>query len=325
MDSIGNKVDGKARDLIGRLVTASPRRPLSDLYFYLITISWPALMILIAALFAVINALFALAYVLDGGVANARPGSFTDAFFFSVQTMATIGYGTMSPRSFLTNVLVSIEAMSGLTSLAVVTGLVFARFSRPTARVRFSRTVVITQREGVPSLMFRVVNQRSNRIVEAQIHVVLARREITREGESVRRFHDLAVLRSRNALFSLSWTVIHQITEDSPLFGATEASLKASRSLIIASLVGLDDSFLQNVHGRYVWTADEIAWGMRFVDVLHELPDGSFAIDYSRFDDVVPEAEAFPATPPQASPGASIGPAAPILLAQEAEDRGKNG
>jgi inward rectifier potassium channel len=316
MGSTDNKLDDKARGMIGRVVTASPHLPLGDLYFYLTTISWPALLLIVAALFAVINALFALGYVLDGGVANARPGSFTDAFFFSVQTMATIGYGTMAPRSFISNVLVSIEAMSGLTALAMVTGLVFARFSRPTARVRFSRTAVISRRDGVPSLMFRVVNQRSNRIVEAQIHVVLARREMTREGESVRRFHDLALARGRNALFSLSWTVIHPITGDSPLFGETDESLKASRSMIIASLVGLDESFLQMVHGRYVWTADEIAWGMRFADVLQELPDGSFSIDYSRFDEVVPAAAAPPAAP--------IGSAAQILPAQEAENRGKS-
>ena len=106
----------------------------------------------------------------------------------------------------------------------------------------------------------------------------------------MRRFYDLALSRARNALFSLSWTVNHPIVEGSPLFGETAASFKASRSLIIASLVGMDESFLQNVHVRYVWTADEIAWGMRFVDVLQELPDGSFLIDYSRFDDVVPAA-----------------------------------
>jgi inward rectifier potassium channel len=152
--------------------------------------------------------------------------------------------------------------------------------------------MAISPRDGVPSLMFRAVNQRSNRIVEAQIHVVLSRWETTREGESMRRFYDLHVARSRNALFSLSWTVIHPIVEQSPLFGETAASLKASRSMIVASLVGMDESFLQNVHVRYVWTADEIAWGMRFADVLQELPDGSFSIDYSRFDEVLQAANA---------------------------------
>ncbi len=292
MDSTRNKLDGKARDTIGRVTSGGPAHPpVSDLYFYLTTVSWPALLAIIVGVFGFINCLFAIGYMIDGGVSNARPGSFADAFFFSVQTMATIGYGTMAPRSFGSNVLVSIEAMSGLIALAVVTGLVFARFSRPTARVRFSRLVVISPRDGVPSLMFRAVNQRSNRIVEAQIHVVLSRWETTREGDSMRRFYDLALSRGRNALFSLSWTVTHPIVEGSPLLGETAASLKASRSMVIASLVGMDESFLQNVHVRYVWTADEIAWGMRFADVLQELPDGSFWIDYSRFDEVMPVAQ----------------------------------
>jgi inward rectifier potassium channel len=287
-DRTNTELSVKDRDTIGRVTSALPRPAVSDLYFYLTTISWPALLAIIFAAVGLINSLFALAYMADGGVANARPGSFADAFFFSMQTMATIGYGTLAPRSLGANVLVSIEAMSGLIAFAVVTGLVFARFSRPTARVRFSRVIAISPRDGVPSLMFRAVNQRSNRIVEAQIHVVASRWETTREGESMRRFYDLHLARSRNALFSLSWTVIHPIDERSPLFGETAASMKASRSLIIASLVGLDESFLQNIHVRYVWTADEIAWGMRFADVLLELPDGSFEIDYSRFDEVVP-------------------------------------
>jgi len=293
MDSINNKLDVKDRDNIGRITSGGPAQPpVSDVYFYLTTVSWPKLLLIIVGLFGFINCLFAIGYMIDGGVANARPGSFADAFFFSVQTMATIGYGVMAPHSFVSNMMVSVEALSGLTSLAVVTGLIFARFSRPTARVRFSRVFAISLRDGVPSLMFRAVNQRSNRIVEAQIHAVFSRWETTREGESMRRFYDLHLARSRNALFSLSWTVIHPIVEDSPLFGETAASLSASRALIVVSLVGLDESFLQNVHVRYVWNADEIAWGMRFVDVLQELPDGSFSIDYSRFDDVVPAAQA---------------------------------
>jgi inward rectifier potassium channel len=287
-DSANIELDRKARDDIGRITSGGPRPRLNDLYFFLTTIPWPALLLIVVGVFGLINCVFALGYMVDGGVTNARRGSFADAFFFSVQTMATIGYGMMVPRSFGSNIMVSIEALSGLTALAVVTGLVFARFSRPTARVRFSRLVAISPRDGVPSLMFRAVNQRSNRIVEAQIHVVLSRWEMTREGDSLRRFYDLALSRARNSLFSLSWTVVHPIIPSSPLFGETAESLKASRSMIIASLVGMDESFLQNVHVRYVWVADEIVWGMRFADVLHEFPDGTFSIDYSHFDELVP-------------------------------------
>jgi inward rectifier potassium channel len=291
-DLNNNQLDYKARDNIGRITSGGPAQPpVSDLYFYLTTVSWPKLLLIIVGLFGFIKCLVALGYMIDGGVANARRGSFTDAFFFSVQTMATIGYGVMAPSSLVANIMVSIEALSGLVALAVVTGLVFARFSRPTARVRFSRVAVISPRDGVPSLMFRAANQRNNRIVEAQIHVVLSRWEMTREGESIRRFYDLAITRARNALFSLSWTVVHPIVEGSPLLGETAASLKASRSMIIVSLVGMDESFLQNVHVRYVWVADEIIWGTRFADVLHEFPDGTYSIDYSHFDEVVPAAQ----------------------------------
>lgn len=263
---------------------------LGDLYHRLLTCSWPALLALVVALFALANALFALAYMLDGGIAHARPGSFADAFFFSVQTMATIGYGTMAPVSTFANAVVCVEALSGLLALAIVTGLVFARFSRPTARVRFSRVAVISRRDGVPSLMFRMANERANRIVEAQAHVVLARQETTAEGESVRRFHDLALARDRNALFSLSWTVIHPITERSPLFGETAESLAAARAQIVASLTGLDESFLQMVHARYIWDAEEIVWDARFVDILQQAADGVM-IDYSRFDEVAAAGE----------------------------------
>ncbi len=258
---------------------------LGDLYHRLLTCSWPALLALIVGLFVAANCLFALIYMLDGGIAHAHPGSFADAFFFSVQTMATIGYGTMAPASTLANVVVCFEALSGLLALAIVTGLVFARFSRPTARVRFSRVAVISRRDGVPSLMFRMANERANRIVEAEAHVVLARQETTAEGESVRRFHDLTLARGRNALFSLSWTVIHPITEHSPLFRETPQSLSAARAQIVASLTGLDESFLQTVHARYIWDAEEIVWNARFVDILEGTPDGVM-IDYSRFDEV---------------------------------------
>jgi inward rectifier potassium channel len=279
---------GQASDLVSQVALSTPHRPFADLYYSLITVPWPVLLLMIVATFALINGAFALAYMFDGGVTNARPGSFADAFFFSVQTMATIGYGTMAPRSIFANVLVSIEAMSGLTSLAVVTGLVFARFSRPTARVRFSSKAVISTRDGVPSLMFRVVNERSNRIVEADTHVVLARRALTMEGERVRNFQDLALARGRNALFSLSWTVIHPITEHSPLYGETRESLSASRAMVIVSLTGMDETFLQTVHARHAYFSDDIVWGMRFADILQELPDRGFTIDYARFDDLVP-------------------------------------
>jgi len=267
-------------------IHGAPTGVFEDLYHFLVTSSWPALIGLIAAAFAVANLVFALGYYLDGGIENARPGSFTDAFFFSVQTMATIGYGKMVPISMFTNILVSIEALSGLVALALMTGLVFAKFSRPTARVRFSRYVVIGPRDGVISLMIRMANQRADRIVEANIHAVFARQETTAEGESIRRFYDLGMTRNVSSLFVLSWTAVHRIVPGSPLFGETRESLADSQPQVIVSITGLDEVFSQTIHARYAYGLDEIIWGARYADVLVTHPDGSQSVDYTHFDDV---------------------------------------
>jgi inward rectifier potassium channel len=261
-----------------------------DLYHFLLVSSWPRLVILLATAYVAANALFAGAYLLEGhSLEHADAGSFSDAFFFSVQTMATIGYGYIIPRTLFANILVTVEALIGLLGLAVVTGLVFAKFSRPTARVLFSRVAVVTPRDGVPSLMFRMANQRGNQIVEARIHVVLALTETTAEGEIIRRLFDLEMARAQNALFALSWTAIHPITAGSPLHRATQASLAAEEAEVIVSLTGLDESFAQTVHARHSYTADEIIWGARFVDILSRMPDGRRMIDYTQFHDVVPD------------------------------------
>jgi inward rectifier potassium channel len=260
----------------------------SDFYHHLITSSWPFLLLQIAIAFVVANSLFAVGYYLDGGVENARPGSFADVFFFSVETMATIGYGKMAPATLLAHILMSIEALTGLISLALVTGLIFSKFSRPTARVRFSRWAVISNRDGVPSLMFRTANVRANEIVEAQIHVVLARQERTAEGEDVRRFYDLELSRYRNPIFSFSWTAIHPITPASPLYGATPATLTEADAAITVSLTGLDETFSQTVYTRYSYEVADIVWGARLADIRIATPGGGYAFDYSQFDEVVP-------------------------------------
>ena len=270
-----------------RPIRGAPTRPLEDLYHSLVTAPWPLLIVVIAAAFAIANLLFALGYYLDGGIENARLHSFADMFFFSVQTMATIGYGKLVPISMFANILVSIEALTGLVALALMTGLVFAKFSLPTARVRFSRYAVIGPRDGKTSLMIRMANMRANRIVEANIHVVLARQETTLEGETLRRLYDLQMTRNSSAMFALSWTAVHQITESSPLFGATRESMAGSAPEIIVSITGLDETFSQTIHARHTYELDEIAWNARFADVLVLHPDGSRSVDYTHFDDVV--------------------------------------
>jgi inward rectifier potassium channel len=260
----------------------------NDFYHQLMTSSWPKLLLQVIASFLMVNGLFAAAYLLGGGIHNARPGSFADAFFFSVQTMATIGYGSMTPDGLFANILVSTEAVTGLLAFALVTGLVFSKFSRPTARVRFTRRAVISVRDGVPSLMFRMVNVRANQIVEAQIHVVFARQETTLEGEQVRRFYDLDLSRDRNAIFVYSWTAIHPIDETSPFYGTTAESLAAAEADITVSLTGIDETFSQTVYARYYYGDDEIVWGARLANITQRTPDGEFMLDLTRFDDVDP-------------------------------------
>jgi inward rectifier potassium channel len=272
--------------------TAASRNPqdgyFADFYHQLMTSSWPLLILQVVGAFTMVNCLFASGYLIAGGIEHARPGSFADAFFFSVQTMATIGYGTMAPAGLVANLLASGEALTGLLTFALVTGLVFSKFSRPTARVRFTRNAVISLRDGVPSLMFRMANVRANQIVEAQIHVVFARQEHTLEGEEVRRFYDLELTRYRNAIFVYSWTAIHPIDLNSPLYDATAQSLKESDADITVSLTGIDETFSQTVYARYYYDAEDIIWGARLADITARTPEGEFFLDFTQYDQVVP-------------------------------------
>lgn len=261
----------------------------SDLYHWLLTLSWPWFLVLISLGYVVTNALFAFAYLVGGdGIANARPGNFLDAFFFSVQTMASIGYGAMYPQTPYANVLVTVEALMGLLGLSMATGLMFARFSRPTARVLFSHVAVITAYNGVPSLMFRAANQRQNWILEAQMWVTLVRNEITQEGQFMRRFYELPLVRSHSPLFALSWTVMHMIDENSPFYGVTAEMMVEEEMEIIVTLTGIDETVAQSIHARHSYDAREILWNMQFLDILSKTRDGRRVVDYSRFHEVVP-------------------------------------
>ncbi len=260
-----------------------------DPYHLLLTIPWSMFLALTTSGYLVANALFALVYLAGGNsIANARPGSFSDAFFFSVQTMASIGYGVMYPRTFYANVVVTFEALIGLLGVAVGTGLAFARFSRPTARVLFTRVVVIAPHDGVPTLMFRTANQRRNQILEAQLRVRLVRDEVTQEGHFMRRFHDLELVRSQNPVFSLSWTAMHPIDENSPLYGTTAEMLGRAETSLVVSLTGIDETVAQTIYARHTYVARDILWNKRFVDIVSRTEDGDRSIDYTYFHDVMP-------------------------------------
>ncbi len=260
--------------------------PMRDIYHLALTISWARFLLVFLVLYLLVNLAFAGLYVADlGDISGARPGNFADAFFFSVQTLATIGYGGMTPADLYANILVTLESIVGITLVALATGLMFARFSRPTARVMFSEVAVIGPRDGVPTLMLRMANQRRNQILQANVVLSLLRDEMTEEGEVMRRFHDLKVQRASTPVFALSFTVMHEITPESPLYGETAQSLAAEDAELVISVTGIDETMSQTVHARHSWGANEIRFGHRFVDILGWLEDGSRAIDFTRFHD----------------------------------------
>jgi inward rectifier potassium channel len=262
-----------------------------DVYHLMLTMPWRWFFGVQAMAYLIFNAVFALFYLaVPGSVANARPGSFADAFFFSVQTMATIGYGVMAPATLYGNVMVTIEALLGFASFAVAAGLIFARFSQPTARVLFSRVAVVTPFNGVPTLMFRCANERRNQIFEAQVHVDFARQETSAEGLELRRSYELSLQRDRNPQFSLSWTVMHAIDPQSPLYGIDPDLLASQEASIVVTLTGIDETLSQTVFARPAYRADEILWGRKFVDILSETEAGETLVDYRRFHDTVDSA-----------------------------------
>jgi inward rectifier potassium channel len=271
----------------GGLLPVRREEPRTDLYYHLLIIPWTGFFAHTALAYFAFNLLFAALYRAEvGSIANAGP-SFWDAFFFSVQTMATIGYGDMHPATVYANVLVTVEVLLGLVGFALAAGVIFARISLPTARVMFSRVAVVTPHDGRPTLMFRVANRRSNRIVEATVALTLVRDEITIEGMTMRRFHDLKVERHRTPLFSISWTVIHVIDETSPFFGATQASVLAQQLEVLVTLIGLDETLSQTVHARHSYRAGDILFGRRLVDILSTAADGTRSVAYDRFHDTV--------------------------------------
>jgi inward rectifier potassium channel len=266
------------------------RRLRHDAYHRLVNLEWRWLIAYIMFVYGLVNALFALIYLAVGdGIENARHGSFQDAFFFSVQTMATIGYGKMVPSGLLGNLLVTVESVLGMATVAVLTGLLFAKFSRPTSRVVFSRHAVIQKQHGVPTLVFRVVNLRDSILVEATMRVILMRRERTPEGHTLRKFHDLALQRSETPLFPLSWVISHTLDETSPLHGISAERWEEEDAEIICALTGVEESFAQAIHARCSYGFEDLKFGHRFVDIITIGDGGERIIDYTHFHDVVPE------------------------------------
>jgi inward rectifier potassium channel len=260
--------------------------PHEDIYHFVLTLSWPRFFLGVSIGFVGVNVVFALLLAASPGcIANAT--SFADLFFFSVQTLGTIGYGAMAPQTRYGNVIVSIEALVGMLMTAIVTGMTFVRFARPTARILFSDKAVITTRDGVPHLMFRLANWRRNQIVEAHLSASILVTERTQEGETLRRPMSLELVRRVNPMFALTWTAMHKIDESSPFHGdGALARLREQGAELFVSVSGLDETIAQVIHARYRYGVGDIVPNARFVDVLVLRDDGTRVIDFDKFHDI---------------------------------------
>jgi inward rectifier potassium channel len=262
-------------------------------YHQALTISWGGFFSVVGLVYLVLNLLFAVAYVACGPDALLGPGSsmlgarFSQAFFFSIQTFATIGYGQIGPNGFAANAVVTLEALVGLMYQALATGLLFARFSRPTASILFSHRAVVAPYNNGRALMFRIANRRRNEIIQLEAQVLYSSVEHDARGDSVRRYSVLPLERNKVTFFPLSWTIVHPIDEASPLAGKTSEELERTQAEILVLLSGVDETFEQMVHARSSFRPDEIVWNARFQSMFLATGAGSrVAVDVSRVHDI---------------------------------------
>ncbi len=265
------------------------RRDWRDTYHWILSLSWPWFVVFLLCVYLLINLLFAAAYAFGGPcIGEMTPGSFPAAFFFSIETLATVGYGHMYPANLYGHVVVTLEIMTGMFWLAVITGLIFVRFSRPTARILFSDSIVIGNFDGQLALMFRVANLRHTSMVEAEFRMVFSRDELVREGNEVRRFYELNLFPERMITFPAALVIRHTIDEQSPLFGATLATLEASDAFFIASINSIETVIPASVQSQQDYSWEDIRFGERFVDIYEEDEKGRLRVDYARLHETEP-------------------------------------
>lgn len=262
-----------------------------NVYHWMLTMSWTKFNAIVVASYVFINLVFAGGYTLcgpdalHGSAAHTSPERFLEAFFFSVQTLATIGYGTMSPHGLAANLLVTVEALFGLLSFALATGLLFSRFSRPSAKIIFSKNAVIAKYKGITAFMFRIANERTNELIEVNATVVLTRNEIV-DGNSVKKFRALSLERPSVVFLPLHWVIVHPIDETSPLFGVTKENLEASDGEFLILLTAVDETFSQTVHARSSYKHHEVVWGSKFADIFMPSEDGEIRIDLRKIHEI---------------------------------------
>ncbi|RUL74542.1 ion channel [Dyella choica] len=260
-----------------------------DFYHRALTMSWPGFFGMAVSVFLIFNALFAMLYQLDpNGIANQFPKGLAGAFFFSVETLATVGYGDMHPQSIYAHVVATAEIILGMGNIAVFTGLIFARFSRPQAKILFGKHPVVRMIDGKQTLMMRAANMRQNLIAQASAQLHLIRLHASPEGFQLRRIEDLKLVRDHHPIFMLSWSLMHVIDEESPLYGATPESLEASETALLLTIEGVDETTSQSMLARYQWGIKEVRWNYRYVDLVQRDNNGVSVIDYNVFHEVLP-------------------------------------
>ena len=251
------------------------------------TASWPAFIAATAGVFVLLNASFALAYLLgQAPVSNVAAGDALQYFYFSIETLATVGYGDMHPQSHYGHVIASIESFTGIFCIALMTGLIFARFSRPQARILFAHAPIISTHDGQPAFMVRLANERHNSISDATAKLWFLRRYSTTEGRQFRGFAEMRLVRSENPTFQLSWTLFHPIDASSPLFGMSAADLERLEAAFTVTINGLDETSSQPVHARQAWSHLDLRWNHHYADIL-ATSDGITRLDYGRFHDTI--------------------------------------
>ena len=267
-------------------------RPENNFYHWLLGTSWASFLLLVVFVYLSTNLLFAFAYLAcgEGAITHAQPGSLLDVFFFSVQTMATIGYGRMTPVGHWANAIVTFEAFFGIVYSALTTGLAFARFTRPTAGVRFSKVAVVGSHDGVQTFKFRVANDRSSHIVEAQLRLWLIAESVTSEGERYRRSVELPLHRSESPVFSLTWTAMHSVDDTSALKEYLGKSAIEQQWHLLITFTGYHESLANQVYARHVYLPRDVQQNASFVDIVTVSPNGGRIIDLANFDKWNPSA-----------------------------------
>jgi inward rectifier potassium channel len=264
----------------------------SDLYHRSMTVYWPIFFGTAALIFIALNMVFGFLYWLgDHPIANVADNLPLplSLFYFSIETLATVGYGDMHPQTNYGHLVATVEIFTGMSFLAVMTGLIFARFSRPRARFVFAEHPVVGLHQGQPTLMIRVANARNNTISQATARLWLFLLEKTSEGSQLRRYYELDLERQEHPMFTLSWTVFHVIDESSPLFGLEASDLATSDAALALNLSGIDDSSAQHLHTRKLYSEQDILWRYRYRDITSISPQGRLLIDYTKFHDVLRE------------------------------------